>query len=127
LAAASHPRHRAKNDATSLGTFEQVLLTAIVSLEGSAYGVTIHARAQELSGPRKVVLGAVYATLDRLEDKGLIHSRMSEPRPERGGRSRRYYGLTAAGEAALKEAAATARRLCDVVERQWGKQTWSQA
>src|SRR5438067_12351427 len=127
VATGSDSQRAAKTDATSLGAFEQVLLTATLSLEASAYGVTIHARAQELSGPRRVVLGAVYATLDRLEEKGLIRSSMSEPRPERGGRSRRYYRLTAAGEAALKEAAATARRVCDVVERQWGKRTWSQA
>ncbi len=117
---------KARESAASLGTFEQILLTAILSLEADAYGVTIHARTQEVAG-RSVVLGAVYAALDRLEDKMLVQSAMSEPRPERGGRSRRYYRLSAAGEAALKEAAATARRVCDVVERQWGKPTWNQA
>ena len=114
-------------DPASLGAFEQVVLTAILSLGDEAYGVTVHARAQELSRPRKIVMGAVYATLDRLEDKGLVCSWLSAPRPERGGRSRRYYRLTASGEAALKEAAATARRVCDVVEQQWGKRAWSQA
>src|SRR4051794_30544344 len=99
-------------DPASLGAFEQIVLTAILSLGDEAYGVTVHARAQELSSPRKIVMGAVYATLDRLEDKSLLCSWLSEPRPERGGRSRRYYRLTAPGEAALKEAAATARRLC---------------
>lgn len=126
---ASDPPRRpvARKDPTVLGTFEQVVLTAILSLGEHPYGVTIQARAEELSRPRKVVMGAVYATLDRLEDKGLLRSWLSEPRPERGGRSRRYYQLTSAGEAALKDAAAIARRLCEVVERQWGERGWNQA
>jgi DNA-binding PadR family transcriptional regulator len=107
-------------DPTSLGTFEQVVLTAILSLEDEAYGVTIHARVEELSRPKRVVMGAVYATLDRLTDKGLVRSWMSDPRPERGGRSRRYFALEPAGERALREAAEAARRMCDIVERRWG-------
>jgi PadR family transcriptional regulator PadR len=114
-------------DPTSLGTFEQVVLTAILSLGDDAYGVTIHARVEELSRPRKVVLGAVYATLDRLSDKGFVRSWMSEPRPERGGRSRRYFALEPAGERALRDAAATARRICDVVELSWGSAAWQPA
>lgn len=108
------------SEPTSLGQFEQVVLTAILSLGEDAYGVTIHARVEELSKPRRVVMGAVYATLDRMADKGLVRSRMSDPRPERGGRSRRYYRLQPAGEQALREAALTARRLYEAVERSWG-------
>ena len=69
-----------------LGQFEQVVLTAILALGEDAYGVTIHAKVEDLSSPRKIARGAVYATLDRMEDKGLIASWMSEPTPERGGR-----------------------------------------
>lgn len=112
-------------DPLSLGTFEQLVLTAILSLDDEAYGVRIHQRAEELSRPRKVMAGAVYATLDRLADKGLVRSWMSEPRPERGGRSRRYFAIESAGEAALRDAAETARRLCDVIERRQG--TWRPA
>ncbi|MEA3038594.1 MAG: PadR family transcriptional regulator, regulatory protein PadR [Sphingomonadales bacterium] len=107
-------------DPTSLGSFEQIVLAAILSLGNEAYGVTIHARVEELSRPKKVVLGAVYATLDRLADKGLVRSWMSGPRPERGGRARRYFALEPAGERALRDAAETARRMCTVVEQSWG-------
>jgi DNA-binding PadR family transcriptional regulator len=74
-----------------------------------------------------VVLGAVYATLDRLTDKGLLRSWMSEPRPERGGRSRRYFALEPAGERALRDAAETARRMCNVIEQRWGMSSWQPA
>jgi DNA-binding PadR family transcriptional regulator len=108
-------------DPVSLGQFEQLVLTAILTLKENAYGVTIHARVEELSRPKRVVLGAVYATLDRLEDKGLIVSWLSDPTPERGGRSKRHYRLEKAGERALHESVLTAKRICDVVEHAWGK------
>lgn len=110
---------------TTLGQFEQIVLTAVLCLGDTAYGVTIHAKVEELSRPRKVVLGAIYATLDRMEDKGLINSWMSEPTPERGGRAKRCFRLEAAGELALKEAATTAKRICDVIEQQWGDAIWT--
>jgi PadR family transcriptional regulator, regulatory protein PadR len=109
---------------TSLGQFEQLVLTAILSLEGNAYGVTIHAEVEALSGLRKTALGAVYATLDRMEDKGLVCSWLSDPTPERGGRAKRYFLLEEAGRRALRESAQTARRICDAVERCWGEKTW---
>jgi PadR family transcriptional regulator, regulatory protein PadR len=115
------------SEPTSLGQFEQVVLTAILSLGEDAYGVTIHARVEELSRPRKVAMGAVYVTLDRMTDKGLVRSWMSEPRPERGGRSRRYYRLEPAGEQTLREAVQAARRLCDAVEQSWGNGIWQPA
>ena len=58
----------------ALGQFEQLVLTAILALGDNAYGVTIHAKVEELSQPRKIARGAIYATLDRMEDKGLIAS-----------------------------------------------------
>src|ERR1700742_3893663 len=99
----------------SLGQFEQVVLTAILALGDNAYGVTIHAKVEELYKPRKVARGAVYATLDRMEDKGLITSWLSDPTPERGGRSRRHYRLEKSGEKALREAAKTAQRLIQTI------------
>jgi PadR family transcriptional regulator, regulatory protein PadR len=108
----------------SLGTFEQVVLTAILALGEDAYGVTVHAKVEELSNPRRVVMGAVYATLDRLTDKGLVRSWLSDPRPERGGRSRRYFALEPAGEQALRDAALAARRMFDVIEETWGNSVW---
>jgi PadR family transcriptional regulator, regulatory protein PadR len=100
-------------------------MTAILALQEHAYSVTIHEKVEMLMSPKTVVLGAVYATLDRLEDKGLIASWLSDPTPERGGRSKRHYRLEPAGEAALREAALTARRMCDTVEDAWGATVWN--
>lgn len=108
----------------SLGQFEQLVLTAILALDDNAYGVTIHAKVEELSKPRKVARGAVYATLDRMEDKGLIASWLSDPTPERGGRSRRHYRLEKSGEKALREAAKTAQRLIQTIARGLGGLAW---
>ena len=111
-------------DSNSLGQFEQLVLTAILTLEENAYGVTIHARIEELAAPRKIKLGAVYATLDRLEDKRLIASWLSEPTKERGGRARRHYRLEKDGEAALRESAQTARRIYETIAARWGGLAW---
>src|SRR5689334_11511793 len=105
----------------SLGQFEQLVLTAILTLREDAYGVTIHEKVEELAQPKPVSLGAVYVTLDRLEDKGLVTSWLSNPTPERGGRAKRCYRLEALGERALEESAATAKRIWDVVAEVWGK------
>ena len=105
----------------SLGQLEQLLLTAILTLGEDAYGVSIQAKASELAHPRDVSLGAVYVTLDRLEDKGMISSRLSEPTAERGGRAKRCYLLEALGERALQESAATAKRVWDITSEIWGK------
>lgn len=109
----------------SLGQFEQFVLTAILALEDNAYGVTIHARVGELTHARSVALGAVYATLDRLEDKGLITSWLSDPTPERGGRSKRHYRLQSAGERTLHASAMASKRICDAVEQVWGANAWN--
>ena len=108
----------------TLGQFEQIVLTAILALDGNAYGVTIHAKVEELSHPKKIARGAVYATLDRMEDKGLISSWLSEPTKERGGRSRRHYRLEKSGEKALKESARTAQRLIETITRSLGGLAW---
>jgi PadR family transcriptional regulator, regulatory protein PadR len=106
--------------ADSLGQFEQLVLTAILSLRDNAYGVTIHKKVKELA-PKSVSLGAVYVTLDRLEDKGLISSWLSDPTPERGGRSKRHYQLQGLGERALQESIAAAQRMFAAVEESWGR------
>jgi PadR family transcriptional regulator PadR len=113
----------------SLGQFEQLLLTAILTLRDDAYGVSIHSKAAELAQPKDVSLGAVYVTLDRLEDKGLVSSRLSDPTPERGGRAKRCYQLEALGERTLQESAVTAKRIWDVTAevwgRDWAKEPWA--
>jgi DNA-binding PadR family transcriptional regulator len=110
-----------------VGQFEQLVLTAILALGDNAYGVTIHGKIEELARPRKVVLGAVYATLDRLEDKKLIVSWLSEPTKARGGRSRRHYRLEKSGEEALSESAEAARRIYRAVAQSWGGARWKPA
>jgi PadR family transcriptional regulator, regulatory protein PadR len=112
---------RKQESTGSLGQFEQLLLTAILTLGEDAYGVSIQAKAAELAQPKDVSLGAVYVTLDRLEDKGMISSRLSEPTAARGGRAKRCYQLEALGERALQESAATAKRILDVTAKIWGK------
>jgi PadR family transcriptional regulator, regulatory protein PadR len=111
-------------NADTLGQFEQLVLTAILSLREDAYGVSIHSKAAELARPKSVSLGAIYVTLDRLEDKGMIASRLSDPTPERGGRAKRCYRLQAPGERALQESAVTAKRIWDVFEAELGKKVW---
>ena len=106
----------------SLGQFEQLVLTAILSLREDAYGVTIHSKVEELARPKAVSLGAVYVTLDRVEDKGFVTSWLSDPTPERGGRARRCYRLEALGERALEESAVTAKRVWDSIVEIWGKE-----
>ena len=104
----------------SVGQFEQIILTSILSLREEAYGVSIHEKAARLAAPKNVSLGAVYVTLDRLEDKGLIKSWLSDPTPERGGRSKRFYRLEALGERALQESTATSKRVWEAVAEIWG-------
>ena len=104
----------------SLGQFEQLTMAAILALEENAYGVTIHAKVEELSQSKKVSLGAVYATLDRLEDKKLIVSWLSNPTKARGGRSRRHYRLEKSGIKALRESVDTARRVSDAIATKLG-------
>ncbi len=106
---------------TGLGQFEQLVLTAILRLKEDAYGVTIHAKVKELAEPKAVSLGAIYVTLDRLEDKGYLASWLSEPTPERGGRAKRCYRLEGLGERALRESAMTAKRMWEASVEAWGK------
>lgn len=95
-----------------IGTFEQVVLLAILGLEDSAYGRSVLREVQAaLNRERAVTAGAVYTTLDRLETKGLLSSRLEEGTPERGGRARRFYRLTPRGATALNEARYTLDKL----------------
>jgi len=82
-----------------LGEFEQIVLLAVARIDDGPYGMRIRREIEERSG-RAVTIGAVYATLDRLEDKGLVRSRESQS----GGRARRFFMLTPAGVDALEAA-----------------------
>jgi PadR family transcriptional regulator, regulatory protein PadR len=93
-----------------LGEFEQLVLLAVLRLGDEAYAVTIR-RSIEEAAARTVSRGALYTTLERLEAKGLLSSRMGEPNAERGGRARRYHKVTAAGMRALRAAHEAVSRL----------------
>lgn len=91
--------------ADTLGTFEQAVLLAIVRLGDQAYGRAVLREVQERL-ERDIAAGAAHATLERLEDKGLVSSRLGPGTPIRGGRARRFYTLQPKGLRALNEARA---------------------
>src|ERR1700682_4827815 len=93
-----------------LGGFELLVLLALIRLGDDAYGVPISDAIEESSG-REVALGSVYITLDRLESKGLVSSRLGEPTPERGGRAKTYFHITAKGLRAARQAQRTLLKL----------------
>jgi len=85
-----------------LGEFELMVLLALIRLGDRAYGVPISREIEQRSG-REVALGSVYAALERLEEKGLVTSRLGDPTAERGGRAKRYFRLTAHGLGDVRE------------------------
>ena len=85
-----------------LGEFEQLVLLAIMRLGPESYGVTIREEIEARSG-RDVSLGAIYPTLDRLQQKGYVKSFTGAPTGERGGRSKRHFVLQQSGEEALRK------------------------
>jgi PadR family transcriptional regulator, regulatory protein PadR len=100
---------------THLGEFEQHLLLAILRLGGEAYGVNI-ACELETQADRKVSRGALYATLDRLERKGLVRWKAESGAAARRGLPRRAYTVSAGGRAALRESRDRLHRLWRGVE-----------
>jgi DNA-binding PadR family transcriptional regulator len=96
----------------SLGEFEQVVLLAILRLEEQAYGVTIRSEIAACTG-REPAPGALYTTLDRMEEKGIVRSWFGEATSQRGGRAKRYFALTKAGFAALVSAQEAYQSLLD--------------
>jgi PadR family transcriptional regulator, regulatory protein PadR len=100
---------------TYLGEFEQHLLLAILRLGGQAYGLNI-ARELEATADRKVSRGALYATLDRLERKGLVRWKPEPGSQARRGLPRRAYAVTASGRAALAESRERLHKLWRGVE-----------
>ena len=85
-----------------IGDFELMVMLVLLRLGEGAYGVPISREIEQQCG-RDVALGSVYATLERLEEKGLVSSALGEPTPERGGRAKRYFSLTKKGLRAVRE------------------------
>src|SRR5438445_11535744 len=83
-----------------LGELELIVIMALLRLGDRAYGVTARQEIEERI-KREVSIGAIYATLDRLEAKGYVKSELGDPTPERGGRSKRFFRVSAKGVAAV--------------------------
>jgi DNA-binding PadR family transcriptional regulator len=98
-----------------LGEFEQIVILAILRLGEDAYGVTIRNEIEKCT-EREPSPGALYTTLDRLEAKRLVRSRLGEPTPERGGRSKRYFTVTAKGVQTVSHAIRNYQRLLEGLE-----------
>lgn len=102
-----------------LGEFELIVILALLRLGHRAYGVTVRQEIEARTG-REVSIGAVYATLDRLQAKGYVKSQLGEPTPERGGRSKRFFRVSAKGVTAVNRtnrALHTMTAGLDVIER----------
>ncbi len=93
-----------------LAELEQLVLLALLRLGAEAYGVAIAEEIEARSG-RPASLGSVYKTLIRLDTKRLVATRLGESTPERGGRRKRYYQLTPAGQAALRTSLGAIQRM----------------
>lgn len=85
-----------------IGDFELIVMLVLLRLGDNAYGVPI-SREIEQRCCREVALGSVYATLERLQQKGLVSSELGEPTAERGGRAKRYFRLTRKGLREVRE------------------------
>ena len=96
----------------NLGEFEHIIVLALLRLDDRAYGVTVRQEI-ELRTRREVSIGAVYATLDRLENKGFVKSFRGDPTPERGGRSKRFFRVTASGVAAMSRTQQALRSMAE--------------
>lgn len=97
-----------------LGEFEQLVLLALVRLEREGYGMTVRREIEATTG-RDVSIGSVYATLERLESKGYVTSAHHDPAPDRGGKPRRTFALTADGVATLEATRETMAKMWDGV------------
>lgn len=97
-------------DRSHFGEFELIVILALMRLGEDAYGVPICREIEEHTG-REVAVGSVYATLERLAEKGLVSSELGEPTAERGGRAKRYFHVTSKG---LKEVRQTQRGLMNL-------------
>jgi PadR family transcriptional regulator PadR len=89
-----------------MSEFEQLVLLALIRLGPDAYGATIRREIEARTG-RQLAINAVYITLDRLERKGFVASRVGEPTPQRGGRRRKHFALLPAGRKAITQVCRT--------------------
>lgn len=103
------------SSASYIGEFEQLVLLSILRLGAEAYGVTIARELEERAG-RSVARGALYTTLDRLEEKGLVRWKLAPGSDARGRVPRRVYSVSARGVAALRTARQVLRDMWNGLE-----------
>jgi PadR family transcriptional regulator len=102
-----------------LGSLEYIVLLALVRLEDNAYGMTVRREIEERTG-RSISIGAIYATLERLQTKGYVRSFVGEPTAERGGRAKRLFRIDAEGRRALRTTQETMQKMTAGLKKQWG-------
>jgi PadR family transcriptional regulator, regulatory protein PadR len=107
-------------DPTGLGEFEFLVMCALLHLGEDAYGMRVRQEIAQRTN-RDVSIGAVYATLDRLETKGLVDSHAAEPTTLRGGRAKRIFQPTARGQQAVALTRETFRRMLEGLDLQWSE------
>lgn len=100
---------------TFLGEFEQIVLLAVARLDGDGYGMSIRREIESRTG-RGVSIGAIYATLERLQRKGYLASRGGASTPVRGGRARRHFALEPKGADALLQSRGMMDNMWDGVD-----------
>ena len=110
-----------RDPSSVLGDFEQLVLLALLRLGPEAYGATIRREIEARTG-RDLAISAVYVTLERLEGKGFVRSRIGEPTAQRGGRRRKYFVLVPAGRRALAQAYRTFKVMVEGLEQQFDRQ-----
>jgi PadR family transcriptional regulator, regulatory protein PadR len=103
-----------------LGEFELVVLLAVVRLKDDAYPIAIRDEIERRTG-RAVSRPAVFITLERLEDKGLLSSRYGDPTPVRGGRAKRFFSATKAGLTAVQQSLDTVAAMARGLEAHFKK------
>jgi DNA-binding PadR family transcriptional regulator len=101
-----------------LGEFEQIVLAALLRLGENAYGMAVRREIEERA-TRQTSIGAVYATLERLESKGYVSSYEGDPTPERGGRAKRFFRIESDGMRVLRESQETMRRMMAGLKTKW--------
>lgn len=104
-----------KRHPTPLGELEMLVLLAVQRLDEDAYGIRVLDELDR-TAKRRLTRGTIYATLQRLEDKGLLDSRLGEATAQRGGRAKRYYRVNEKGLAALRRGVGAIRALSEGLE-----------
>ncbi len=95
-----------------LGEFEQIVILGLLQLGDDAHGVAIRQEIERRTG-RIATIGSIYATLERLENKGYVSSRLGEPTPQRGGRAKRHFRVLKAGRMALESSRTMVARMSE--------------